>query len=250
MMPSNESVVEGPQKTGFFPKTHPMRDLGYSLRRHFVDQFHFRHVPDLAPGALVLDLGGNRIAKRGLFDIERYELQVVYANLSTAKQPHVQSDAAALPFGDGQFHAVICSELLEHVPDPVAVPAEIHRVLRPHGIVLICVPFMNKIHGDPYDYGRYTDFFWSKHLDEIGFRDIKIEKQGFFWCVLVDMLRDLAYTMLNRGGPGRARLVGLVSHLLFIAKMKALEWDGLTGSRHTLSPEGYTTGFGITAVKS
>ncbi len=249
-MPSNETGGGDRLKDGSFPKNHPMRDLGYSLRRHFVDQFHFRHVPDLTPGALVLDLGGNRIAKRGLFDIERYGLHVVYANLSTAKKPHVQSDASALPFGEGRFDAVICSEVLEHVPNPVAVPAEIYRVLRPHGIVLICVPFLNKIHGDPYDYGRYTDFFWRKHMDEIGFRDIRIEKQGFFWCVLVDMFRDLAYAMLNRGGSGRPRLIALVSHLLFIAKMKALRWDGLTGSTRTISPEGYTTGFGITAVKS
>jgi len=249
MMPSSERALEGRSECGFFPKTHPMRDLGYSLRRYFVDQFHFRHVSDFPSGALVLDLGGNRIAKRGLFDIDRYGYQVIYANLSTVKRPHVQTDASELPFGDGQFHAVVCSELLEHVPDPVAVSAEIHRVLRPNGIVLICVPFMNKIHGDPHDYGRYTDSFWLKRLAEIGFRDIIVEKQGRFWCVLVDMLRDLAYTMLSSGGAGKTVLVGLVSFLMFIAKRKALKWDGLAGSRRTRPPEGYTTGFGITAVK-
>ena len=55
------------------------RDLTYSLRRHFVDEFHFRNVASLPDGGLILDLGGNRIAKRGLFDIERYDLRVIYA---------------------------------------------------------------------------------------------------------------------------------------------------------------------------
>ncbi|MDQ7782423.1 MAG: methyltransferase domain-containing protein [Desulfomonilaceae bacterium] len=249
-MPAHVAGMGGTPKLRFFPKSHPMRDLGYSLRRHFVDQFHFRHVADLTPGALVLDLGGNRIAKRGLFDIEHYGLQVVYANLSTAKQPHVQMDAAALPFGEGRFHAVICSELLEHVPDPVAVQSEIYRVLRPQGIALMCVPFLNKIHGDPYDYGRYTEFFWSNHLERIGFRDIEIERHGSFWSVLVDMLRDLACTMLGRRGWGLVSLIRLVSFMLFVAKIKALKWDGSTDSKRSLVPEGYTTGFGITAVKA
>src|SRR5208283_5775198 len=87
------------------------RDLTYSLRRHFVDEFHFRNVRSLPNGGLVLDLGGNRIAKRGLFDIEGYNLRVVYANLSAAKRPDVQAEAEYLPFTGGNFDAVVCSEL-------------------------------------------------------------------------------------------------------------------------------------------
>jgi SAM-dependent methyltransferase len=155
-----------------------LHDLGYSLRRHFVDQFHLRHVQDFTEDSSVLDLGGNRVAKRGLFDIDRYGLQVVYANLSAAKEPHVRTDAAILPFADARFDAVICSELLEHVPEPLNVVKEIHRVLKPKGSAIICVPFMNKIHGDPYDYGRYTDFFWNENLSRLGFQDIEIEKTG------------------------------------------------------------------------
>ncbi len=115
-------------------------DLGYSLRRHFVDQFHLRHVPILAESSLLLDLGGNRVGKRGLFDIEEYGLHVIYANLSTKKKPHVQAQAERFPFRDGSFDAVVCSELLEHVPSPPVVLAEIHRLLKTQGTVFICVP--------------------------------------------------------------------------------------------------------------
>ncbi len=73
-----------------------------------MDEFHFRNVASLPDGGLILDLGGNRIAKRGLFDIERYDLRVIYANLSTAKRPHVQAEAEHLPFMAGKFDAVIC----------------------------------------------------------------------------------------------------------------------------------------------
>lgn len=225
------------------------RDMGYSLRRHFVDDFHSRYVPSLPSGILVLDLGGNRIGKRGFFDIERFGFRVVYANLSTAKKPDVQADAACLPFSGDRFDAVICSELLEHVPDPIAVLVEINRVLMPGGTALICVPFMNKIHGDPYDYGRYTDYYWRENLGRNGFGGIMIERQGGFWSVLSDMLRDLAYLKTGSGLLSRPTLFRVVTLLMGAVRMKAVEWDSRAGAAGRSVPNGFTTGFGIRAIK-
>src|SRR4030042_1667492 len=137
------------------PVNRPVKNLYYSLRRHFVDEFHLNHVPELTSGSRVLDLGGNKILKRGRFDIGLYDLEIVYANLSTAKSPDVQMDAAQVSFKDNSFDAVVCSELLEHVPDPPAVLRGVHRVLRKGGVLLICVPFLVPIHQDPGYYGRY-----------------------------------------------------------------------------------------------
>jgi SAM-dependent methyltransferase len=224
------------------------RDLTYSLRRHFVDEFHFRNVASLPNGSLVLDLGGNRIAKRGLFDIECYDLHVVYANLSTAKLPHVQAEAEHLPFMGGKFDAVVCSELLEHVPDPTAVLSEIHRVLRSDGTLFLCVPFLNRIHGDPYDYGRYTDYYWSRTLQTFGFREISIEKQGLFWSVLAEMLRELAMAKTRRSSHA-AWLDRLIGYVLGEGRRKAVEWDNRLNFLHNNSLDGFTTGFGIRAKK-
>lgn len=225
------------------------RDLTYSLRRHFVDEFHFRNVASLPDGGLILDLGGNRIAKRGLFDIERCDLRVIYANLSTAKRPHVQAEAEHLPFMAGRFDAVICSELLEHVPEPPAVLSEIHRVLRQEGTLLICVPFMNRIHGDPHDYGRYTDYYWLRTLQDLGFGEIFVEKQGLFWSVLADMLRELATV---KPKPPRIQppwLGRFLSYALGAGRRKAVEWDNRLASKENHSLNGFTTGFGIRAKK-
>jgi SAM-dependent methyltransferase len=52
----------------------------------------------------------------------------------------VQGDALHLPFADGTFDRVICSEVLEHIPDDVAAMRELARVLRPGGTMAITVP--------------------------------------------------------------------------------------------------------------
>jgi SAM-dependent methyltransferase len=225
----------------------PARDLGYSLRRHFVDRFHLRHIPTLPESSLILDLGGNRTGKRGFFDIEQYGLQVIYANLSTKKKPDVQALAERLPFRNGAFDAVVCSELLEHVPSPPIVLAEIHRLLRTRGTLFVCVPFLNRIHADPYDYGRYTDYYWLETLEKSGFGDIRIEKQGLFWSVLVDMLRDLAYTKALAWKDGLC--LRMLSAAFALGKRKALDWDGHNETRNSPTLAGFTTGFGIRAKR-
>lgn len=223
--------------------------LKYSLRRYFVDEFLTRQIPGLATKSLVLDLGGSRITKRGQFDIEGYPLRIVYLNLSTIKRPHIQADAARLPFSTATFGAIICTEVLEHVPDPQIVLHEAARVLRPGGILLITVPFLFGIHADPYDFGRYTDHYWSQTLKATGFGDSEIEKQGLFWSVLVDLLRGLAQQMASEGRLSARLIRTLIVHCLGWGRRRALSWDMRPeNSDHPFFGR-FTTGFGIRAVK-
>ena len=48
--------------------------------------------------------------------------------------------AAPLPFGDGEFDAVVCLEGLEHLVDPVRLIEELARVTRPRGEIVISTP--------------------------------------------------------------------------------------------------------------
>jgi len=52
----------------------------------------------------------------------------------------VQGDALHLPFPASTFDRVICSEVLEHIPDDIGAMSELARVLRPGGTMAVTVP--------------------------------------------------------------------------------------------------------------
>jgi SAM-dependent methyltransferase len=67
----------------------------------------------------------------------------------------VCGDAANIPFASKSVDTVLCTEVLEHVPDPDAVMREIARVLKPGGVAICTAPFFYPVHGT-YDFYRYS----------------------------------------------------------------------------------------------
>ena len=52
----------------------------------------------------------------------------------------VRADITALPFPDARFYALLCSHVLEHIPDDRRAMSELARVLRPGGWAIVLVP--------------------------------------------------------------------------------------------------------------
>lgn len=59
--------------------------------------------------------------------------------------------SGGIPFGDAQYDFVFCIEVLEHVPNPYETMSEIHRVLRPEGVLVLSVP-------NPY---HFKEIVWN-----------------------------------------------------------------------------------------
>jgi SAM-dependent methyltransferase len=65
-------------------------------------------------------------------------------------------DVHELSFADASVGTVICLETLEHVADPLRAVQEMHRVLRPGGVLAISSLMFFPIHAHPWDYWRFT----------------------------------------------------------------------------------------------
>jgi SAM-dependent methyltransferase len=83
-----------------------------------------------------------------------------------------------LPFRDGAFDCVLCTEVLEHIPDPLQALTEYQRVLKAGGKLFLTTPFFNPLHEIPHDYYRYTPFALRYMAEKAGFRMESIVQKG------------------------------------------------------------------------
>lgn len=94
----------------------------------------------------------------------------------------IVSDINSIPESDGSFDAIMCIEVLEHLPDPVLAIKEFFRLLKPAGHLIITAPFCSFTHFAPYHFSSGFNTYWyEKHLTGHGFKDIKISRNGNFF---------------------------------------------------------------------
>jgi SAM-dependent methyltransferase len=132
--------------------------------------------------------------------------------------PDVVGSALDLPFQDASFDSVLCNEVIEHVPDPQLALREIHRVLRPGGLLYLTAPQAWGLHYEPEDYFRYTKYGISHLLNKAGFQLFEIRQMGGLFSFGVVRLIDLVVLKalfplfdLIRLRRGRYRAAGLLA---------------------------------------
>lgn len=71
-------------------------------------------------------------------------LTYVGSDIDASRYRHIENmhtvDLTDVPFEDDSFDVIVCSHVLEHVPDDTAAMAELFRILRPGGQALVLVP--------------------------------------------------------------------------------------------------------------
>jgi SAM-dependent methyltransferase len=137
------------------------------IKRTWLDPFHIVHATlerglarqsDHIRGR-VLDLGCGTKPYRRLFPgATQYFGTETKRTFTPGGQADVTAFGEALPFGTGVFDAVICTEVLEHVPEPADLLREVVRVMRPGGVLLLTTPQTWGLHEEPYDFYRYTKY--------------------------------------------------------------------------------------------
>jgi SAM-dependent methyltransferase len=104
----------------------------------------------------------------------------------------ILSDITQIPESDASFDAVMCIEVLEHVPGPVEALHELSRVLKPGGILVLTAPFCALTHLAPYMFETgFTPYFYEHWLDVLGFEIEAMEHNGNYFEYLAQEVRRL-----------------------------------------------------------
>lgn len=125
------------------------------------------------PGSRVLDAGvglGRLLAP--LTDLHRYGVDISPGYLEVARQQGIEvafSRLEELPYRDGLFDLVIACDVLEHVLDLYKVSAEIVRVLRSGGLLVVRVPYLDDLDAYLNDALPY-EFIHLRNFDLAGLR--------------------------------------------------------------------------------
>lgn len=72
-----------------------------------------------------------------------------------------------------RFDTVVCHQVLEHVSQPWRALAELHRVTKPGGTIILSVPHLNRLHELPHDYFRFTQAGTRSLLNAAGFTSVE-----------------------------------------------------------------------------
>jgi ubiquinone/menaquinone biosynthesis C-methylase UbiE len=138
----NEAMVERYDIERYYERSHP---LVRRLERQRLDVLVA--MAAAKPGDRVLEVGCGAghvlerfegVTRTGI-DLSAGMLTRIRRRLGDAVTL-ARGSGDALPFADGAFDVVVCTEVLEHVPDPAGVVAELMRVAGPSGRVVVSIP--------------------------------------------------------------------------------------------------------------
>ena len=155
-------------------------------------------------GATVLIIGGANMSPRSPFRAAT-DMRLLASDIYYSPLTDVLADGHFLPFRDASFDAVSAQAVLEHVLDPYIVVSEIHRVLKPGGIVYAETSFMQQVHEAGFDFSRFTHSghrWLFRDFDEIQSGASDGPAHAFLWSI--------RYLMR---GLFRTKLAGIVAEL-------------------------------------
>jgi len=84
-----------------------------------------------------------------------------------------------IPVDDNTFDFLICTEVFEHIPEPIKAKKELVRICKPGGSILITAPFTSGIHQQPYHfYSGFSPFFYNYLKNLYNLNITKFKSQG------------------------------------------------------------------------
>lgn len=142
----------------------------------------------------------------------------------------IVSDITAIPEPDNSFDAILCVEVFEHIPDPLAALSEFKRLLKPGGYLIITAPFASITHFAPYFfYSGFSRYFYETHLANNGFEITELKLNGNYFDYLAQELRRINFVAAKYTGSKQG-IIGKVGVQLLLWSLTKLSAKGKNSS--------------------
>jgi SAM-dependent methyltransferase len=111
----------------------------------------------LPSNPVIYDIGSKEARAASTFGKPPKDARIVCVDIEDGPGVDLVADAHDLYMVENNsVDYVISANVLEHVKYPQKVVKEVHRILKPGGIIYINVPFIFPFHADPSDFYRFT----------------------------------------------------------------------------------------------
>jgi SAM-dependent methyltransferase len=162
-----------------------MIDKIFNFNVYNRNQWVAEKAQEIPAGSRVLDAGAGSTRYRDYFLHCDYKTQD-FCQYRGAEWKYGEidyvCDITKIPVPDESCDVVLCTEVFEHVPEPIEVIKEFSRILKGGGRLLLSAPLGCGIHQEPYIYyGGYTPFWYQRFLPKYGFEDVKVTPNGGFF---------------------------------------------------------------------
>lgn len=236
-----------------FPRANEYMDFNERAR----DQWVAEIARQLPAGTRILDVGAGPCRYRNLFSHCHYEAQDFAQYEGTAEGVNADpnwgygeldyiSDITAIPVPDGSFDAILCTEVLEHVPEPIRAIQEMARILKPGGRLFLTAPLGSGIHQAPYHfYGGYTPYFYQTMLPRFGIEVAELKPNGGFFKHYLQESGRAARLITEKQHFKRYSPIRLALGLLFLRLIPVIFFH----LDDTYPVEAHTVGYFVSALK-
>lgn len=192
-----------------FTTRSKIEDIG----RWYVTQFVKLVSEGLPSEALILDAGAGECAYKRYFPHCKYVSVDLAVGEDSWNYKNLDCVAALdnLPFEEGSFDAILCTQVLEHLEWPRESVKEFHRILKPGGRLFLTVPMAHKEHQVPYDFFRYTSFGLKSICKHAEFNQIEITPLGgMFTRMAYELPRTMSVFPVSGFRNGQLRLKDII----------------------------------------
>lgn len=156
-------------------------------------------IPDNSDsGRRALDLGSATSPYKDILIKYNYQIETFDVEPSSGAEHIGYAHETGLP--DSSYDLVLCTQVLEHVPNPQNVMNEIERILRPGGFLVLAVPHVWFYHPCPHDLWRFTQEGVVKLCNESDLKPITLLSEGGSALNLFQIINFLVYGAVGRLG--------------------------------------------------